>query len=631
MRISFATREDDGVNLEPDAATFLATHPPFQYLTPGELTELAESADLDEYSTGAVILDSMQRAADVVWVVRSGQVTLLHPHDDGITGVPMDTVYPGGVFGYSALLTGSDVGFTARASEPSTVYRLPGELVRPLFARPAGLAFLAEAAANATVGIRVPVEQIPSRRTVGDVVRGEPVLTTPGTSVRDAVRHMSERRSSYILIPLQGGEFGIFTDRDLRTKVVAAGVDLSAPVAQVMSAPAQTVTEDRLAATVLMDMLESGLRHMPVLTIRGEVKGVLEEADLLAAATRNSFVLRRSIALSPNPGALQEVCTGIPDLVVDLFRGGTEASAISGILSVVIDSVVRRALEFELADDAGLPRTGFAWLSLGSIARREAMPSSDVDSALSWVSELSPESGRLMGMAANVHATLDGCGLPADANGAVASKPRFARSVAGWRRAAAQWLDDPLKDRGLVMSSLLLDGRVVWGEHALHTVPMAYRNMRADHPNALRLQLRDALAGRARTRSLRDVLSRRGGTFDLKTHALTPIVNLARWGGLTVGVTAASTPARLQAAAGNGLLTDGDATILTEVFTLLQRLRLTHQVGQITTGVAPGDVVTMPELSPLNRSLLNDGVREIAAVQRRVGYVASDSGVPLRW
>jgi CBS domain-containing protein len=32
----------------------------------------------------------------------------------------------------------------------------------------------------------------------------------------------------------------------------------------------------------------------------------------------------------------------------------------------------------------------------------------------------------------------------------------------------------------------------------------------------------------------------------------------------------------------------------------------------------PGDVITMSELSPLNRSLLGDGLREIAAVRRRV-------------
>jgi len=47
------------------------------------------------------------------------------------------------------------------------------------------------------------------------------------------------------------------------------------------------------------------------------------------------------------------------------------------------------------------------------------------------------------------------------------------------------------------------------------------------------------------------------------------------------------------------------------------------RIEQIAAGCSPGDIVTMSELSPLNRSLLNDGVREIVAVQRRVRQMAA--------
>jgi len=197
---------------------------------------------------------------------------------------------------------------------------------------------------------------------------------------------------------------------------------------------------------------------------------------------------------------------------------------------------------------------------------------------------------------------LDGCGLPADRNGAVAFKASFSRSQSDWFAAAKGWLDGPLRDRGLILSSLLIDGRVVWGDAALHTVPAAYRRMADEHPNALRLQLLDALSGKVSTRSLRDVLSRRGGTIDLKSHAVTPIVNLARWGGLAAGVASATTPARLGAAAHAGAIGTRDADTLCDVFVMLQRLRMAHQVGQIAAGHTPGDVITMSELSPLNRS-----------------------------
>ncbi len=62
-----------------------------------------------------------------------------------------------------------------------------------------------------------------------------------------------------------------------------------------------------------------------------------------------------------------------------------------------------------------------------------------------------------------------------------------------------------------------------------------------------------------------------------------------------------------------------DARTLCDVFAMLQRLRMAHQVDQVAAGCPPGDVITMSELSPLNRSLLGDGLREIEAVRRRVG------------
>jgi CBS domain-containing protein len=401
-----------------------------------------------------------------------------------------------------------------------------------------------------------------------------------------------------------------------------------------MSAPARRVTADLTAETVLMDMLECGLRHMPVVTSRGEVVGVVEDADLLAASARQSFILRRSIGLAADAVELQQVGQRVTGVAADLFRNGTKASATSAILSVVIDSLVRRALELALMEAGGEDGIvgsaggvdGFAWLTLGSVARREAVPSSDVDSALSWRDDMSSATAQLRAIAVRTHDILDGCGLPSDRNGAVAYQPLFSRSQSEWFAAAEGWLDDPLRGQGLMMSSLLIDGRVVWGDASLHTVPAAYRSMRDDHSEALRLQRLDALAARVKTRSLRDVLSRRGGTFDLKSHAITPIVNLARWGGLSADVGSASTPARLSAAAQAGAISDNDADTLCDVFVMLQRLRMAHQVAQIAAGHTPGDVITMSELSPLNRSLLNEGLREIVGVQRRVRNVGIPPG-----
>ncbi|MET0799477.1 MAG: putative nucleotidyltransferase substrate binding domain-containing protein [Rhodococcus sp. (in: high G+C Gram-positive bacteria)] len=643
-----------------ELADFLGAHPPFQGASPAVLTDIAGAAVELDYASGAWVVGPTSKldVADTVWVVRTGRVVIVHSDDTSPAAVPIDTIGPGEVFGFSALLVGGTVEFCARATEPSTVLRLPGELIRPLFATPTGLAFLADAVTSASTH-RGGAAEGSAGRAVGELLSAPPVFVSVGTSVRDAVRHMTEQGSSYVLVPLRGSRYGIFTDRDLRVRVVAAGIGVDTPVEHVMTSPTETVTADRLAGTVLMDMLELGLRHMPVVSSRGEVLGVVEDSDLHAASTRRSFVVRRAVTSAATSAELADAGRLVPGLVADLFRGGTDALAVSAILSVVVDSLVRRAVEIEWAARPEVPRHNFAWITLGSVARREAMPSSDVDSALTWSDTTADPYVRgrsnsvprtrdevLMGLAARVHASLDGAGLPSDTNGAVASSPRFARSAGQWESAAAHWLSNPFGDRGkagtpgrsagstpagdsgLIMSSLMIDGRVVWGPRELNTVPEAYRRLLVDNPDALRLQLRDALAGRARLRSLRDVLARRGGTFDLKAHALTPIVNLARWGGLSVGMASASTPARLAAASGNGMLSERDVTTLTEVFALLQRLRLSHQIDQMTAGHRPGDVLIMADLSPLERSLLTDGIREIAAVQRRVGYLAATVGEP---
>jgi CBS domain-containing protein len=579
-----------------------------------ELAELAAGSTVVDFPAGAVVADYATRVPDDVWMVHTGGVAL-HASGDGAT---IDTVGPGGVFGYMPLLAGGGMDFEARTTVPSTLIRLPGGLVRAQFAKPAGLAFLASSAWNLGTTSRPTIAPATDSRPVGELVHGDVLMVSPDTSVRDAVVNMTEHHVSYALIRLPDGGLGIFTDRDLRTRVVAARRPVDVQIGGVMSAPARTVTADLTAETVLMEMLECGLRHMPVVTSRGEVVGVLEDADLLAASARQSFMLRRSIGLAANATELQAVGQRVTGIAGELFRNGTKASATSAILSVVVDSVVRKALELALAEADHAPRDGFAWLTLGSIARREAMPSSDVDSALTWRDGLSSASSRLRTIAIRTHEILDGCGLPSDRNGAIAFKANFSRSQSDWFAAARGWLDDPLQHRGLILSSLLIDGRVVWGDAALHTVPSAYRRMTDEHPNALRLQLLNALSGKVRTRSLRDVLSRRGGTFDLKNHAVTPIVNLARWGGLVADVTSATTPARLSAAAHAGAISTRDANTLCDVFVMLQRLRMAHQVEQIAAGHMPGDVITMSELSPLNRSLLGDGLREIAAVRRRV-------------
>jgi len=138
----------------------------------------------------------------------------------------------------------------------------------------------------------------------------------------------------------------------------------------------------------------------------------------------------------------------------------------------------------------------------------------------------------------------------------------------------------------------------------------------------MRLLLQESLARRARMPVMRGLLSRRSGSFDVKEHAVLPIVNLARWAALAVGSAALPTTERLRAAGGSAMLPQGQAETLVEVFEVLQRIRLRYQVAQQRRGERPTDALDMGTVSPMDRSVIAQAVREVAAVQRRMENVS---------
>ena len=168
----------------------------------------------------------------------------------------------------------------------------------------------------------------------------------------------------------------------------------------------------------------------------------------------------------------------------------------------------------------------------------------------------------------------------------------------------------------MIFTSLMLDARAIWGRPGTGGAGEMLADLRS-HPRTLSLLLSESLATRARVRSIRDVVTR-NDIVDIKHQALTPLVNIARWAALSVGAAEVDTRSRLRAASGSEMMSDDQASTLIEVFDVLQRVRLTYQVAQFDRGEEITDEVSMKRLSPLDRSLVGQAVREVAGAQRRL-------------
>jgi CBS domain-containing protein len=433
---------------------------------------------------------------------------------------------------------------------------------------------------------------------------------------------MTAATASSIIVELGNGVLGIVTDRDLRTRVIADGLSSDAPVSGAMSAPAYTCRPDRLGGEVLLEMLDRGFRHFPIVSGAGEILGVVEDVDIVAGQTRSSFFLRQRIARAESVEALIAASAELRPTVIAMHDARVAATSIMAVYAVVVDALTRRLLELAVSD-LGEPAAEFAWLALGSQARRETVPSSDVDSALVWFGD-APEARirpQLHAIATKVVEGLEACGLRQDAHGASASSVVFIRSLESWQHAARSWIDDPTREKALLLASVLVDSRPVWGVHTGTPVSDTFR-IAPKNPALLRLLARFALSYRPPTGFFRGLVvehtGEHRGRLDLKHGGLIPIVDLARWAGMTAGVTSASTTERLHAAAAAGTLSADDVHTLGDAFDLLVRLRLEHQVHQLRAGQAPDDYVNPGALSALTRSHLKEAFRAIASIQKRV-------------
>jgi CBS domain-containing protein len=307
----------------------------------------------------------------------------------------------------------------------------------------------------------------------------------------------------------------------------------------------------------------------------------------------------------------------LPATVVALHDASVAAGSIGRVIATVHDAITRRLIDLALAESP--VDAAFTWLVLGSVARREAFPSSDQDSAIVWHGDGDAVRAPLAELAAHVVAGVARSGVPACPNGAVASKPLFLRSEGEWRRVATSWLDDPTQEKALILVSVLVDGRPVWPEEGRSSLSDVFTGG-ARHPLLMRRLASFALSHKPPTGFFRDFVvehdGERRGTLDIKRGGLVPVVDIARWAGMKAGVAEASTLARLDAAERHETLPAQAVATLRVAFELFSDLRMGHQIDAVRANRRPDDAIDPRTLEPLTRRYLKDAFRAVADVQR---------------
>ncbi|WLP91145.1 putative nucleotidyltransferase substrate binding domain-containing protein [Gordonia sp. NB41Y] len=604
-----------------DLVRFLRSHAPFDSLPPDTVARMLVDVGDETEPAGAVLVDGFTEPTDVVVAVISGRVGLQESTDtDGFSEV----LGPGAVFGVSPGPGGELRGPRAVVVEKARICRIPGDAARRA---------LRGRSSTGIPGLAMRLS-VPRRRgmlpggtgLVGDLLADTPPILDAHNTIRAAASAMATRGGP-VCYRAADGTVRIVTDADLRDRIAAGGAT-DAPITEIGAAPTISVTTDFPVSDVITRILDHPAADhstdvVAVVDPDGTLRGLLTPRELLATRVDEVTLLRAGLASAATVDELQDLTRRWPQLMADLVRRGRATQEITAAASSLLQTSLRRAITLTEAAHPDLAWDAVTWMCLGSVSRREVVPSSDVESAVILDDTVDATMRtRLAAAFGEVDTILAGGGIAPDDNGVRASAPLFARTRSEWGSAAAAWTDAPLENRGMLFTALLFDARPLTGDSSVSLGPSLFGDLRT-RPDTVRSLLAESLSTRSRLRSVRDVLTRRAGVFDIKSHALTPLINLARWAAISVGATEVDTRSRLRAAAASPLLGEADSATLLEVLDVLQRVRLTYQVALLDRGEQPTDLITMSRLSPIDRSLIAQSVREIAAIQRRMAGLSA--------
>ncbi len=592
---------------------FLGKQSPYSHLDGDDLSRLARTIEVEFFAPGTTIVRADGPHLDHLYVVRTG---LVHIIDRGHV---VDELGPGDTFGHISVLTGLSPVLSVVAAAETLCYRIPDP--REVLSHPERLVF-----AHYNAMISRPRLTGPSTdaalRPVRDFMR-EPLWCDADSTIRDVARQMSESGRSCALFTTTEG-LGIMTDSDCRRRVATGEVPTEAAVRVIATVPARAVGESTPVSAAFVEMVTHGVHHLVVVDARGKPVGVTRVFDLSSAEIRDPLTIRSAIDQAVGLGELGEASAMLKPTAVELYDAGVPALRAGALIGAMVEAIVQRCIGFEpsFAEDTEVEAS---WLVLGSLARSEPLPGSDVDTAIVWAPRAGAASEAtgddMLRAAERVLADVERCGLRRCADGANATEPGFNRPSVDWLAAVRRWIDDPHAQGALLLSAMVADSRPITGLALGRSVNDAIERQARSRVFLDRMRA-EALAVRPPSGFVRGFVveanGRHRGQLDLKKRGIGPIVAIGRLVAIATGSPAAPTQDRLEQGAAVGLLTRDEADTLRGAHREMFELQFAREIGDLREGRDRSTYLDPNALDTLTRRHLRESFRAIARVQARL-------------
>jgi CBS domain-containing protein len=456
---------------------------------------------------------------------------------------------------------------------------------------------------------------------VGDIVKQEPRKVPTDTPIRKAAATMAGYRIGSLLIHEPGNPdniVGIITDRDLRNKVLAHGLDYNLPVGEIMSSPVGTVLSQSVCFDALLQMMSTGIHHLAV-ERKGRIIGVVTSHDIMLLQGNSPYSLFKEIGKQRTIQGLYPLSQKIPDMIRNLIKEGAKAGNIARMISILNDHILERLLTL-LEQEMGPPPVDYCWLLMGSEGRREQTFRTDQDNGIIYADPGNDEQREraeayFTAFAEKAIDHLVNCGYPLCPGEIMAVNPRWRQPLSVWKEYFSKWVATP-DPQELLLVTIFFDFRPGFGKTALAQDLRRHLNEISRRQEIYLLHLaRECMAGRAPLSFFKNFIVEKDGEhknkLDIKRQGLTPFVNFARVMALKHGINETNTLARFKVLAKEGHISEELWAGSCDAYEMQMQLRLIHQLNQIEEGVLPDNHIDPAELSDLEKRMLRDSFEVI--------------------
>ena len=109
---------------------------------------------------------------------------------------------------------------------------------------------------------------------------GDYIAVSPYTPLSQAIEAMKTDEGGCVIITDDGRVAGIFTERDLLTKVIGRDIDGSTPISEWMQPAVETLTQEATVGDAVRLMNERSFRNIPLVK-KGELIGSISVFDII--------------------------------------------------------------------------------------------------------------------------------------------------------------------------------------------------------------------------------------------------------------------------------------------------------------------------------------------------------------